>query len=78
MEEGLVWKKCLHGEISVLFGSYMTIAYYVVNCVVYDTRQFEKEIGAEYQAKIGSGEMTIKRVIYPFVDTVGERSYLTG
>ena len=39
----------------------MIIADYVVNRVFWDTRQFEKEIGANYKAKIGSGTMTTKR-----------------
>ena len=35
-------------------------------------------IGADCRARDGAGMMTTKRGMYPFVDAVGERSYLPG
>ena len=35
-------------------------------------------IGAGCRARAGAGMMTTKKRMYPFVDAVGEHSYLAG
>ena len=58
---------CTRGNC-VLCRSHVIIADYVVDRVIRDTRRFKKEIGADDSQK----------GLFPFVDTVGDRSYLVG
>ena len=52
----------------VLCRSHVIIADYGADRVIRDTRQFKREIGADDNQK----------GLFPFVDAVGERSYLAG
>ena len=58
---------CTRGNC-ILCRLYVIIIDYVASRVILDTRQFKKEIGADDNQK----------GLFPFVDAVGERSYLAG
>ena len=78
MKGGLVLKKCYHGEIAISTDRHVIVADYVANHVIQDSRWFEKCKWYWLPAQNGAGKLTTKREMYPFVDAVGECSYLPG
>ena len=77
MKGGLVWKKCYHGEIAVSADLHVIAADYVANHVFEILADLWNVMvliaGPEWRRQADN-----QKGMNPFVDAVGERSYLSG